>query len=109
MILERCEDTAATVRTRAIGALEDLLESISQSSVTASDDNLQSVLKDNMYRLAVGRRATNEDANANANNSVLPLCDILRDLTCDDKPLVRAKALKALGMQTMNTYEQTFS
>ncbi len=89
-IVERCGDIAATVRTRAIGALDDLLDSVSNS--VSSGNVMHQNMQSSIHILAMG--TTKKDSGTCSN---VPLFDTLRELTRDDKPLVRAKAIKALG------------
>lgn len=69
MLIGRCKDIASTVRVRAIGALADLLD-------------------------APPRDVTDMLLNKTARIGLLV---VLRDRASDEKPLVRAKALQALG------------
>ena len=88
MLVERCSDVAATVRSRSLGALWDLLENLANIKRFENLDFFTGV-----YNLLVGgpRRRNEEDETFN-----ISFLDRLRELACDSKPLVRVKAIQTL-------------
>lgn len=89
MLISRCSDVAATVRSRAVGALWDLINSISNPAQTKGTKCMQTELSQRLYSLIMGR----EEVSTN-NKSIM---NTLRELVCDEKALVRTKAIQAVG------------
>lgn len=85
MMVERCSDVAATVRSRSLGALWDLLENLANIKRFENLDFFTGV-----YNLLVG------GTKVNGENFTMSFLDRLRELACDSKPLVRVKAIQTL-------------
>jgi hypothetical protein len=94
MLVARCADVAATVRSRALGALYDLLESTNISSGDRRTSASVSQLAARMHTLVMGETmARGEDADVSKKS----LLSTLRELVVDEKALVRVKAIQAIG------------
>ena len=87
MLVERCSDVAATVRSRSLGAMWDLLENLATIKRFENIDFFTGV-----YNLLVGGRPGKREEEG----PTLSFLDRLRELACDDKPLVRVKAIQTL-------------
>ena len=88
ILVGRCDDAAPTVRTRAISAISDLLENLTLST--------PKVMAEYLLQLILGVDSIN-------------LLDILRNRTCDDKPLVRTKAISAYGAALSKLWPKSIS
>ena len=88
MLVARCSDVAATVRSRAMGAMWDLLENLSTIKRYENMDFFSGV-----YDLLVGGHSA---VNPKSNVLSTPFLDKLREMACDNKPLVRVKAIQTL-------------
>jgi hypothetical protein len=89
VLQERCLDASPAVRTRALGAISDLLLNLNEDSSHA--------MMVALFDAAMGGKpagARSADASLPAK---LSLIDTLRERAADDKPQVRTKALQALG------------
>lgn len=93
MLVARCADVAATVRSRALGAIYDLLYSI---TTNAAADNTSSVsqLTIRMHQLVMGETAARGEIIETQNKNLL---NTLRELVIDEKALVRVKAIQTIG------------
>ena len=114
VILTRCDDVSPTVRLRGLTALYDLLEML--------DENAPSQLIDTFFHFAMGdviktvktpntpMRASNlaKSPIQVSVNKTVSIIDLLRIRCYDEKPMVRAKAIQALGQALSMQWPKNF-
>ena len=97
MLVARCADVAATVRSRALGALHDLLETVG-SSHNKRGSNACHLLASRLHALIMAASNHREHRLQEDQFPSKSFLDVLRCLVCDEKPLVRAKAIQTYGL-----------
>lgn len=88
LVVSRCDDSTPTVRIRAIAAICDLLERLSEDS--------DKTMCEYLLQLALG--VDLDSFGSSTKSTPANLLEILRTRTQDDKPLVRSKAIQAYGI-----------
>lgn len=91
VLQDRCTDFSPAARTRALSAIHDLLSSLNKDSAVP--------MMQALFDAAMGAKPARSARSSPSTEPVrLPLIEILRERTVDDRPQVRTKALQALGL-----------
>eukprot|EP01032_Pedospumella_encystans_P013832 gene13832-15908_t len=92
VLQDRCTDFSPAARTRALSAIHELLQSLDKNSASSM---MQALLD-----AAMGAKPVRSERSTGSSEEIsrMPLIEILRERTTDDKPQVRTKALAALGL-----------
>lgn len=97
-LMERCIDSAPTVRIRALSALCGLFETLSNTSPQAKCELLLNAALGTLV-VEKSSKSTSPSSQKSKNIATIQksLIEIFRECAMDDKPLVRSKSVQALG------------